>query len=97
MEELPHQVTIFERTINLEMLEENFDDSVAVHGDSFLTDVFNNSNVSNSSGDILFLCSYAVTLFKHANATGNSTFFLFDSHCKNSRQITEVNQAFQFL
>ena len=47
-EELPRQVKIFERTVNLEILEGNPHDSVAVYGDSFLTDLFNISNVSNS-------------------------------------------------
>ena len=48
VEELPRQVKIFERTVNLEILEENLHDSVAVYGESFLTDIFNNSNVSNT-------------------------------------------------
>ena len=37
VEELPRQVKIFERTANLDILEENLHDSVAVYGDSFLT------------------------------------------------------------
>ena len=37
LEELPRQVKIFERTVNLEILEENLHDSVAVYGNSFLT------------------------------------------------------------
>ena len=64
-EELPRQVKIFERTVNLEILKENPHDSVAVYGDSFLTDVFNILNVINSSGCMLFLCSFAIALFKH--------------------------------
>ena len=39
LEELPRQVKIFERTVNLEILEENLHDSVVVYGGSFLTDV----------------------------------------------------------
>ena len=54
-----------------------------------LTDVFTNSNVNNSSGFILFLCSYAVALFKYVNAAGNLTSFLFDLDCRNSRGITK--------
>ena len=77
MEELPRQEIIFEHTVNLEILKENLHDSAAVYGDSFLTDVFNSSNVNNSSGCILFLSSYAVALFKYVNAAGNSTYFLF--------------------
>ena len=38
VEELPRQLKIFERTVNLEILEENLRDSVAVYGGSFLTD-----------------------------------------------------------
>ena len=38
VEELPDQVKIFERTVNLEILEENLHDSVAVYEGSFLTD-----------------------------------------------------------
>ena len=40
VEELPRQVKIFERTVNLEILEENLRDSVAVYGGSFLTDAY---------------------------------------------------------
>ena len=54
-----------------------------------LTDVFTNSNVNNSSGCILFLCSCAVALFKYVNAAGNLTSFLFDLDCRNSRGITK--------
>ena len=97
VEELPRQVKIFERTVNLEILRENLYDSVAVYGDSFLTDVFNNSNVNNSSGCILFLCSYAVALFKYVHAVGNSTCFLFDLHCRNSRGITDGEPGFSVL
>ena len=97
MEELPRQVKIFERTVNLEILEENLHDSVAVYGDSFLTDVFNNSNVNSSSGCILLLCSYAVALFKYVNAAGNSTYFLLDSHCRSSRGITDGESSFSVL
>ena len=84
MEELPGQVKIFERTVNLEILEENLHDSVAVYGDSFLADVFNSSNVNNSSACILFSFSCAVALFKYVNAAGNSAYFAFDSQCRNS-------------
>ena len=41
-------VEVFDRTVNLEILEENLHDSVAVYGDSFLANVFNSSNVNNS-------------------------------------------------
>ena len=97
VEELPRQVKIFERTVNLEIQEENLHDSVAVYGDSFLNDIFNNSNVNNSPGCILFLYSYGVSLFRYLNAAGNSTYFLFDSHCRNSREITDCESGFSVL
>ena len=37
VEELPRQVKIFDRTANLDLVEKNLHDSVAVYGDSFLT------------------------------------------------------------
>ena len=70
-------------------MEENLLDSLAVYGDPFLTDVFNISNVNNSSGCILFFFSYAVAMLKNVNGTGNVSYFLFDSTCRNSREITD--------
>ena len=97
VDQLPGQVKIFERTVNLDILEENLHDSIAVYGDWFLTDVFPVSNVNNSSGCILFLCSYAVALFRYVNGRGNVTYFLFDSHCRNTRGITDVGPGFSVL
>ena len=89
VDQLPWQVKIFERTVNLDILEEHLHDSIAVYGDSFLTDVFTVSNVNTSSGCILFLCSYAAALFRYVNGRGDVTYFLFDSHCRNSRGIRD--------
>ena len=57
VDQLPRQVQIFRHTVNLEILEENLHDGIAVFRDSFLTNVFNISNANNNSGSILFLCS----------------------------------------
>ena len=88
VDQLPRQVEIYRHTLNLEILEENLHDGIAVFGDSFLTDLFDIFNANNSSGCILFLCSYAVAMFKHVNGAGNVSYFVFDSHCRNSRAIT---------
>ena len=96
-DQLPRQVQIFTHTVNLEILDENLHDSITVYGDSFLTDVFNISNENNSSGCILFSCSYAVAMLKHVNGTGNVSYFLFDSHCRNSRGITDGEIGFSIL
>ena len=60
--QLNRQVQIIRNTVNLEILEENLHDGIAVYGDSFLT-VFNTSNANNKS--ILFLCSYTAAMFKY--------------------------------
>ena len=39
------QVKIFQRTVNWEILEKDFHDSIAVYGDSFSVAVFENANV----------------------------------------------------
>ena len=93
-DQLPRQVKIFKRTVNLDISEEDLQDSTAVYGDSFLTDVFTVSNVNTSSGCILFLCSYAVALFRYVNGRGNVIYFLFDSHCRNGRGITDEGPGF---
>ena len=41
------------------------------------------------AGCMLFLCSYAVSLFRYVNGIGNVAYFLFESHCRNSRYITD--------
>ena len=97
VDQLPRQVKIFERTVNLDILEKNLHDSIAACGDSFLTDIFTASNVNTSSGCILFLCSYAVALFRYVNGRGNVTYFLFDSHCRNSRGIINGGSGFSVL
>ena len=60
---LPQQVKIVRKTVNLEILQENLPDSVAVYGDSFLIDVFENAKANATTGCILLLCSYSVALF----------------------------------
>ena len=87
MDQLPRQ----------DILEENLHDSVAVYGDSFRTDVFTISNVNTGSGCTLFLCSYTAALFRYVNGRGNVTYFLFDSHCRNSRGITDGRPGFSVL
>ena len=91
------QVNICEHTVNLDISEENLHDSIAVYGDSFLTDVFTVSNVNISSGCILLLCSYVVALFRYVNRRGNVTYFLFDSHWRNSRGVTYGGPGFSVL
>ena len=95
--QLPGQVKVFEHTINLAILEEDFHDSIAVYGDSFLTDVFTVSNVNFSSSCILFLCSYAVALFRYVNERGNVIYFLFDFNCRSSQGITAGVSYFSVL
>ena len=73
VDQWPREVKIFESTLNLDILKENLHDSMAVYGDSSLTDVFTLSNVNISSSRILFLCSHAVPLFRYVNGRSNVT------------------------
>ena len=45
----------------------------------------------------MLLCSYAVALFIDFNGRGNVTYFLFDSHCRNSHRITDGGIGFAVL
>ena len=45
---------IYRHTVNLEILEKNLHDGIAVFGDSLLTDLFDIFNANNSSECILF-------------------------------------------
>ena len=97
-EELPRQVKIYERTVNLEILKENLHDSVAAYDRNyFLTDVFNNSNVNNSSGCILFLCSYQLLYLNMwmQQVIHNISFLI--RTVEMAVELQMVNQAFQFL
>ena len=80
---------MFQKTVNLEILEETLHDSVAGYGNSVLTDAFANANVNSSTGCILFLSSYVIALLRYVNGTGTVAYFLFHSHCRNSRGITD--------
>ena len=76
VDQLIRQVKILDHTVNLEILDGNLQDSIAMHGDSFLTYVFTNAKVNNTTGRVSFLCSYAVDLFRYVNGTGNAAYFL---------------------
>ena len=54
VDQLFQRVKIFERTVNLDILDENLHDTIAVYGDSFLTDLFPVSNQAR-------YCFYVVT------------------------------------
>ena len=40
---------------------------------------------------------YAAAVFKHVNGAGNVSYFLLDSHCRNSRGITDGEIGFSIL
>ena len=60
MNQLPRQVKIFERIVNLEILEQNLYDSIPVYGDSFFTDVFTNANTNAQMRAQDVYCFYIV-------------------------------------
>ena len=83
VEELPGQVKIFERTVNLEILEENLRDSVAVYGGSFLTDAYYFYVVML----LFYLNIWMQEVIQHV-------FFLTSTV---AMELEMVNQAFKFL
>ena len=93
---MPRQAQIFTHTVNLQIFDEKLHDSIAVYGDSFLTDVFNISNENNSCGCILFSCGYAVAMLMHVNGADNVSYFPFDSHCRISRGERELDGEREF-
>ena len=74
--ELPREIIFLARIVNLDIREVNLYDGVVFLGEPFLGDIFIFSN--NSTGCLLFLCSYGFS------GCGISSYFLFDSHCKNN-------------
>ena len=94
-----NQFTVsFERTANLDILEEILQGSITVYGESSFFDAFTVSNVNTSSCYILFLRCYAIALFIYVYGSGNVTSFLIDSHCSGIAVVLQMcNQVFQFL
>ena len=93
---MPRQAQIFTHTVNLQIFDEKLHDSIAVYGDSFLTDVFNICNANNSCGCMLFSCGYAVAMLMHVNGADNVSYFPFDSHCRISRGEREFSILMKF-
>ena len=50
----------------------------------------------NSRGCLLFICSYVVAIFRYST-TRDTSYFLFHSHCRNSRGITDSPFGFSVL
>ena len=86
---------MFQKTVNLEILEDNLWDCIAVLGNSFLIDVNENTNLNTSTVCITFLCSFLVALLKYVNGTGIvALIYIFDLQCWNSCRIADGETGF---
>ena len=97
VDELPREIIIYERTVSVDLESNNLHDGIAVNGDSFLQDIFVNNN-NQRLGGLLFICSYVVAIIPRKDRFGNvASYFLFDSHCRNSRGVTDSENGFSVL
>ena len=94
IDDLPREIHIFQFIASVEMKVENLYDGVVFVGEPFLRNILTISN--NSSGCLLFICNYVVSVIKHLTARG-TTSFIVDSHCRNSRGITDNPFGFSVL
>ena len=86
---------MLQKTVKLEILEDNLWDGIAVLGNCFLIDVNENTNLNTSTVCISFLCSFAVALLKYVNGTGIvALIYIFDLQCRNSCRITDGETSF---
>ena len=69
-------------------------EGVAFLEESFLRNIFALSH--NSTGCLLFIGNYVVANIKYS-PTRDRSYFLFDSHCRNSREITDSPFGFSVL
>ena len=67
---------------------------VAFLGEPFLRNIF--ALFHNSTGCLLFICNYLVGIIRYST-TRDTSYFLFDSHYRNSRGITDSPFGFSVL
>ena len=90
-DDLLRQGYVFRYIVNLEMNKETLHEGVAFLGEPFLRNIFALSH--NSTGYLLFTCNYIVAIIKYLT-TRDLSYFLFDSHFRNSRGITDSPFSF---
>ena len=94
IDDLPRHIYIFWYIVNLEMTQETLYEGVAFLRELFLRNMFALSH--NNTGCLLFICNYVVAIIKYST-TRDRSYFLFDSHCRNSRGITDSLFGFSVL
>ena len=85
---------------NLEILDDNHWDCIAVVGESFLIDVNENTNLNTSTVCISFLCSYIVAFFKYVNGTCIVAYiyiYILICNAGTAAGLQMGRQVFQFL
>ena len=67
---------------------------LAFLGEPLLRNIF--ALFHNSTGCLLFICNYLVAIIRYST-TKDTSYFLFDSHSRNSRGITDNQFGFSVL
>ena len=91
---LSRRVYIFRYIVSLEMNKENLHEGVAFLGEPVLRNIFALSH--NTTRCLFFIWNYAVAIIKYST-TRDTSLFLFNSHCRNSRGITDSPFGFSVL
>ena len=74
---------------------ENLHYGVAFLGEPFLTNMLGISG--NSTGCLLFICNYVITIIKYSTTSTVKSNFIFDSHGRNGQGITHSPFSFSVL
>ena len=76
------------------MTEETLHEGVAFLGEPFSRNIF--TLFHKSTGCLLFIFNYVVAIIRYSTTTDTS-YFPFDSHCRNSHGITDSPFRFSVL
>ena len=99
VDELPREIYKFGYTMSLSVNETNLPEGVVLLGEPFLRNIFYTSDSSNiNMGCLLFINSYTISIIPGYARNGmHNSFFLFDSHCRNRRGVTDSPIGFSVL
>ena len=99
VDELPREIYMYGYTMRLSISEANLHEGVVLLREPFLRNIFYSSDSSNKHiVCLLFINSYTISIIPGYARDGmyNSS-FLFDSHCRNRRDVTDSPIGFSLL
>ena len=88
---LPREIYMFGYIMSLSISETNLHEGVVLLGEPFLRNICYTSDSSNINiGCLLFINSYTISIIPGYARNGmHNSFFLFHSHCRNRRGVTD--------